>query len=201
MRLKYYLRGIGLGIIFATIVMTVSISVHNNYLSQEKIIQEARKLGMIMPGEESQKEGLQFQEEESQSTQQKENSQQEGESLQQETENQVLSQNQQNTQKEDVEIILERDTYVSSYGGKVMIRKSPNRPTREIIMTIERGATSEDVAEVLYQCGYIESRAEFNQYMLDNGYNVIVLTGEKIIEAGSTHEEIAHILLTKYEEE
>ena len=51
MKLKYYLRGLGMGIIFATLVLTVSSVIHNNKLSEEQIVKEAKKLGMIMPDE------------------------------------------------------------------------------------------------------------------------------------------------------
>ena len=49
MKLKYYLRGIGIGVIVATLIMTVSSVIHNNNLSDEVIIKEALKLGMVMP--------------------------------------------------------------------------------------------------------------------------------------------------------
>ena len=48
MKLKYYLRGAGIGIIFATLVLTVSSIAHVNNPSKETIIKEAKKLGMIM---------------------------------------------------------------------------------------------------------------------------------------------------------
>ena len=38
MKLKYYLRGVGIGIIFATLVMTVSSFVHKNNITDEYII-------------------------------------------------------------------------------------------------------------------------------------------------------------------
>ena len=56
MRFKYYLRGIGLGIIFTTIVLTISNNINGNRLSKDEIVQEALKLGMIMPETESQME-------------------------------------------------------------------------------------------------------------------------------------------------
>lgn len=200
MKLKYYLRGMGLGIIFATIVMTVSIKVHNNYLSEEKIIEEATKLGMIMPKEESTENHTLSSEGESQGQDsQIENSQQESQiETESDSEQKPSSESQ---QEEGTEIVLTQDTYQSSHGGEVIIRKSPNNPTREIVMTIKKGATSEDVAEVLYQCGYIESVESFNEYMSSHNYNRVVRTGEKIIKAGSTYQEIAQILLTKYENE
>ena len=52
MKLKYYLKGAGLGIIFATLIMILSCSLHNNEMSRDEIIKEAEKLGMIMPQEE-----------------------------------------------------------------------------------------------------------------------------------------------------
>ncbi len=45
MKLKYYLRGMGVGILFATIVLFISYSLRYN---REGIIREARKLGMEM---------------------------------------------------------------------------------------------------------------------------------------------------------
>ena len=58
MKLKYYLRGIGIGVIVATLIMTVSSAIHNNNLSDEMIIKEAQKLGMIMPENTEDKDSL-----------------------------------------------------------------------------------------------------------------------------------------------
>ena len=90
--------------------------------------------------------------------------------------------------------------YTSSHGGKVTIYKSIEHPTTEILINVKRGATSEDVAEVLYECGYIDSIESFNLFMSTHAYNRKVLTGERIIQAGATYEEIAYILLTEKEE-
>lgn len=48
----------GLGIIVATLIMTVSSVIHNNNLSNEFIIKEAQKLGMIMPEDDTEDGGL-----------------------------------------------------------------------------------------------------------------------------------------------
>ena len=58
MKLKYYLRGVGIGIIFATIVMTVSSLVHKYNISDEYIIKEAKKLGMVMKDDLDDNNGL-----------------------------------------------------------------------------------------------------------------------------------------------
>lgn len=56
MRFKYYLKGLGIGIIFATLIMTVSSVIHNNNLSDEEIIKRAEKLGMVMLESETESE-------------------------------------------------------------------------------------------------------------------------------------------------
>ena len=48
MRFKYYLKGLGMGIIITTIIMTVSCVIHNNNLSDQEIIEKAMELGMVM---------------------------------------------------------------------------------------------------------------------------------------------------------
>ena len=57
MKLKYYLRGFGMGVILATAVMMVSGSLHRGGLTDEQIMKEAQKLGMIMKESED-KNGL-----------------------------------------------------------------------------------------------------------------------------------------------
>ena len=48
MRFKYYLRGIGLGILFAVLIMIISIHNHKyDILSDDEIIEKAKELGMV----------------------------------------------------------------------------------------------------------------------------------------------------------
>ena len=47
MRLKYYLRGLGLGIIFAVSIMMVGYRNHGSSMSDSEIIEKAKALGMV----------------------------------------------------------------------------------------------------------------------------------------------------------
>ena len=47
MRLKYYLRGLGLGIIFAVFIMMVGYRNHGSSMSDSEIIEKAKALGMV----------------------------------------------------------------------------------------------------------------------------------------------------------
>ncbi len=51
MKLKYYLRGLGIGIIGTAIVMGIALSGKKETLSDAEIIERARLLGMEMEGE------------------------------------------------------------------------------------------------------------------------------------------------------
>lgn len=53
MRFKYYLRGAGLGILLATLVLTIAFSVYDRKVSDEEIIRRAQELGMLMPGQDA----------------------------------------------------------------------------------------------------------------------------------------------------
>ena len=48
MKFKYYLRGLGIGIILTTIILTISHSGRKLELTDEEIIQKAEALGMVM---------------------------------------------------------------------------------------------------------------------------------------------------------
>ena len=49
MKLKYYLRGLGIGIILTTIILSIAFSDRN--LTDEQIIEKAKSLGMVMKEE------------------------------------------------------------------------------------------------------------------------------------------------------
>lgn len=52
MKLKYYLRGIGIGLIITTIVMALAFMLHKDELiSDEEVRRRAEALGMVMPEE------------------------------------------------------------------------------------------------------------------------------------------------------
>ena len=53
MKLKYYLRGMGIGIIVTTIILTISFSQREVEISDAEIISRAVELGMVMQEEDS----------------------------------------------------------------------------------------------------------------------------------------------------
>ena len=47
MKFKYYLRGLGIGILISTIILSISFAMKKNDLSDDEIIARAKELGMI----------------------------------------------------------------------------------------------------------------------------------------------------------
>lgn len=52
MKLKYYLRGLGIGIITTTILLMIAFALHKPVMSDADIIARAKQLGMVMPEDE-----------------------------------------------------------------------------------------------------------------------------------------------------
>ncbi len=48
MRLKYYMRGLGVGILISTVVLFVAFRFQKVEISDEEVIQRAKELGMVM---------------------------------------------------------------------------------------------------------------------------------------------------------
>lgn len=53
MKLKYYLRGLGIGILVTTIILMIAFARHPQKLTDEEIIARAEMLGMVMEDKEA----------------------------------------------------------------------------------------------------------------------------------------------------
>ena len=88
MKLKYYLRGLGIGIIVTTIILVSCFSMQKPKMTDEQIIEKAAQLGMIMP-EQNSAVIAETETTEPEETEQKNEQQIAAEKLQQETETQM----------------------------------------------------------------------------------------------------------------
>ena len=209
MKLKYYLRGAGIGIIFATMVMTVSTFVHNNNLSDEYIIKEARKLGMVMK-EELKDENL-FSEDETEdaegmgegtedvNTEGTSNTTPDSESESQTTPNTPpVSEVPPVSEKPPVsenppasETPVVPDTPVSSETPSVPDApvSSENQNDSDVqyaTITIVRGDYARQVGEKLYAAGLVKDAEEFRKYMGAHGYAQSIRSGTYKIRVGAS---------------
>ena len=179
MKLKYYLRGLGMGILFATIVMTVSSVVHNNNLSEETIIKEAKKLGMIMPGESETAGGL---------------------FVTDDTEIVVDTETVNDTEASDgteAETEVEPSTTPVEEETKPVVEKIESGNVTLIRVDVYPGDAARQVAERLYEYGLVDDSESFRLYIGQTGYAKIIHVGEFYIPVGATYDEIIEILVGK----
>ena len=198
MKLKYYLRGVGIGIIFATLVMTVSSLVHKYNITDEYIIKEARKLGMVMKNELEDKDDL-FGQDETEDTQGSESesvvpSESESESQTPPSESESQTPPSESESQTPPPSESESQTPPSE-------SESQTPPASEekqyVYVTIVRGDYARQVAEKVKAAGLIKDAEDFRKYIGRKGYGQLFHAGTYKIPVGADYEEICQILISR----
>ena len=220
MKLKYYLRGLGIGIVVTAIIM--SITNKPQELTDAQIKMRALELGMV---EESVLADLQAKEDAdvetvedilNQHAQEKEENQDEVSAVETEVEEAV---DEVITAEADGEEVVTED--VAATETEEVVEEQPvveseeevitEEPVQEadvekndnikdevvesyIIIKVEKGNGSEIVSKRLYEAGLVESAVEYNQFLVKNGYDRRLSVGNHEIPSGATEEEMARIL-------
>lgn len=217
MNLKYYLRGLGVGIVVTSLILGIGLGSRKETLSNEEIKERARELGMV-------EESITVAE----AAAQKEEEAQEAEVT-------VAPVPEENAES-DAEPIVNAEPEVSSEpavstGAAPETSEEPNvsaasepaastapeagatpeagvkpvadeaeedsgtAPEKEIVdITINPGEGSYVISQKLEQSGLIDDAAEYDAYLCDNGYHTKLRAGVHKIPMGSTREEIAKLL-------
>lgn len=175
MKRKYYLRGIGVGILFATIILFTAYSISGQgKMTDEEVIARAEELGMIKSGsvldnltKPASTEDTSNSSETEPSTTETPSTEDTGTDTEASTEN---------TQEPDT-------------GTEAV---DPN--VRMVKFTVVSGMNSWNVATILQDQGVIADAADFDAYLEENGYSSRISTGEYTIAVGSDYETIAKLL-------
>lgn len=174
MKLKYYLRGLGVGIICTAIIMGIALSGNGKEkLTDAEIIERARILGMVMPEEEEEEAEEVVDEEETEDGQ---------------TEEVNDNQTSQLPEVENEEPIVD-ETPVEQPVAE------PEIKTIEVLP----GEYSDVVSQKLFEAGLIPDAAAFNKYLMDSGQDQNIMVGAHQIPMGATQDEIIKILGEKPE--
>lgn len=174
MKLKYYLRGLGIGIMVTTIILAISFARRDHSMSDEEVIARARELGMVMEENDKKSEGQKLQGTENEDDPDS-------------TEGTDAPDNTDTPDSTDVPEDQNGGATGGTEGGSV---------TRQEF-TVEVGDSSNMVAQKLEQLGLVDNAEAFNQYMMDRGFAGGVLPGTIFIPQGATYEEIAQMLVDK----
>lgn len=182
MKLKYYLRGLGIGIIVTTIILAISFGGKEDDIDNipvEEVIAKATMLGMVMPEEET----------ETFSTEQ------------QDAVEQILENSTEELNSEEASEII--DTEISEEtvdttdvgtpeDSADAVQTDENKAPYRLV--VNRGDVCRTVCENLAANGVIDDAEAFRKYLSEIGYASNISTGSYDIPYELTYEEIANVL-------
>ena len=183
MKLKYYLRGLGIGIIVTTIVLMISFSSEEETLSDGEIIARAAQLGMIMPGEDTEQP---MDTEDRENTETEQGTEQPGDTqAEQGTEQPGDTQAEQGTEQPG-------DTQAEQGTEQPGDTQAESREPFRLV--VNQGDVCRTVCENLAMSGVIDDPEGLRRYLLEAGYASSISVGTYEIPYGLSFEEITEIL-------
>ena len=182
MKLKYYLRGLGIGIIVTTLVLMIAYSGHKTELTDEEIIARAESLGMVMKEEPLfSNTGTHKDTEVAVDSEESVNSELPTE---QETESEIVTEIETEI---ETEVVQETETEIETESELVTKGEYYH-------LVIPAGSVPRLICNELEEQGVIESAASLRQYLVDVGYATSIKVGEYDIPYGATNDEVYQIL-------
>lgn len=179
MKLKYYLRGFGTGVIFATIILMVALEINKGFTSDEN----------------------------STSTGNSQTTESVNESKTGEDETLTVLQNDTTTlENPETEPLTEPLTEPPTEPLTEPQTEPPTDPQTEpettvnnsnagtVTFVITKGMTSNTAADKLEELGVVENGYDFNMYLYNNGYESKLRVGSYEISKGASYEEITRII-------
>lgn len=218
MRLKYFLRGVGIGILVTTIILTAT-HASERRMSDSEVIDRAIELGMSFSASHSgQQSGTEEASTDESSTGQETSGDDVTDDLQHdgETETEMGSQSPSETVSESTsdgeaspgkeseavtgmttqaitETITELTTENNNAGSAAGVMNNEVTCT----INITKGMSSRTVCDMLKQNGIIEDAADFDRYLIKTGYDDKIRVGEVEVNSGMTYEELTASLYKK----
>lgn len=200
MRRKYFIRGMGVGIIITAIVFTIAWFFNDNTMSSGEIIEKAKELGMVMP-ENSTLENKETKDSENKAAEKKENNSK----VETTTDSTGAKVTVENLEGDEVTKAPQETTDPTTENNKTKQKKNtsnteittvtPTESAKDIVsFSIRAGENSSIIAANLYKAGLVENPTEFDKFLESNGYDKYLKTGSFSIRKGSTQENIAKTL-------
>lgn len=188
MRLKYYLRGLGIGIVVTAVIMGVSAERQKPVMTDEQIIARAKELGMV------EQEGIlaeiagesvaavdQTEDEKAEAPKQEE--------AKAEAPKQEEAKAEAPEQEEAKAEMPKTETADQETAKQETVQK-----TASVVVSIYPGEGSYTVSRKLAALGLVESADIYDKFLCQNGYDKKLCTGNYTITEGATADEIARIL-------
>ena len=200
MKLKYYLRGLGIGMIVTALILGISFSSRQEQaqtMTDDQIRERAAELGMVDSSELTlaalQNDAMQPTESTSQETQ----TQNSPEAATEPEETQTPETNTEPEVTVTPEVTNESETTVTPEATPEPEATKVPEQTQTDGITINTGDDSGSVSRRLYEAGLVENAKAFDNYLCNNGYSRNINPGTYEIVPGTSEEEIAKIITGK----
>ena len=216
MKLKFYLRGIGLGIIVA-VALCISAGMKNDQISDEEIIKRAEALGMVPSSEtlnesvdEAIRDGLETEEMTENDASGDATAVKVNEDIPatEPDETEVNPDEADNSNFDETPPAAGSDGAATPKVTPTLTKEVTPAPTKEpdkdtndtendteyITVVVERGSGSDTVARKIEAAGLVANASEFDRYLCNNGYDKRISAGNHKIPINAREEEIAKIL-------
>lgn len=191
MKIVYFLRGLGIGIIFSALILSVAFHSSKSSMTDEMVIERAKELGMVEAGDSDDAlDKLLSQREDTTGDKSSEEQGEDASTKEQSSEadtTEAVSTEEKTTEAATTEEITTEEATTEAATTEEPKKKTP----KSVSFTISRGMYSEKVAQALADIGVIDSAASFNKYLTDNGYAGRLVVGTYKLKPGEDYDSIA----------
>ena len=162
MRFKYFLRGLGVGIVFASLIFFMVYKENATpKMSDKQIIERAKELGMV----------------------------EEGSSIED-----ILHTSATSEAPENIDTASTTEKATEEKQTTEATTENTTETTEKVSITVERGATSYTVCQKLQELGIVEDAAEYDNYLIENGYASRIRVGTHELTKGMDYHAIAEAI-------
>ena len=201
MKLKYYLRGLGIGMIVTALILGISFSSRQEQaqtMTDDQIRERAAELGMVDSSELTLAALQNGAMQPTESTPQETQTQNSPEAATEPEETQTPETNTEPEVTVTPEVTNEPETTVTPEATPEPEATKVPEQTQTAGITINRGDDSGSVSRRLYEAGLVENAKAFDNYLCNNGYSRSINPGTYEIVPGTSEEEIAKIITGKH---
>ena len=199
MKLKYYLRGLGIGIMVAAVLMGIALGGDKERLSDAEIMARAKDLGMVESSvlsdlNKEEKDPVVKQETEGPTDAESETTNETDTDNQQEPEVQPEQETEPETEvTQDDKQDTEQETDPVQQPTEETEKEQPKQDNPQVAeeyvtLVINRGESSVSVSKSLAELGLVSSAKEYDRFLCENGYDKSIKVGTHKSKVGSTEE-------------
>lgn len=214
MNLKYYFRGLGIGVVVTALLLSFIGMDQDSGMSDEEVKKRAAELGMvestILSNLDLENKSEKVSEEQSSDTDILNNEEKDSgletenasEDVTESLSEQISGNSSETATEKASEADSEKNSEITSENNvsseSVSEQKSETEEIEEyIIITVNKGDGSGTVAKRVFDAGLVADAVAFDKYLCANGYDHRISTGNHEIPKGATEKEIAELLCTR----